>query len=190
MTVILLWPAIEADAKTFPPAFSPSRVSRANFEQGHIEHKTAGMILYGLQTASYNLRNTKFEADPQKIVVDPANVGETLMDSLLWDNSHFPDEEENDGEDDGEEEDQEEVQEEDSDNDSSETNVGHPLLLRDSTEEEDSTEIDSPKTNSKGRPQPQENDWSDLRNQIATIVKKSAQNGAFAKATNTARRST
>jgi len=129
---------------------------------GHIEHKSAGLILYGLQTASGNLRHANFEAYPPSVVIDPATVDETLLGEYVWENSDF----------DGEE------KEEDK-NDSSETNIGDAVLLQDSAEK-DTTKKDSVEANRESKSQPQENDWTELRAQIARMVKKSALEGVFA----------
>jgi hypothetical protein len=56
---------------------------------GHIEHKTAGLLLYGLQTASANLRHTRFEPYPRQVVINPATVGETHLGEDVWQNSDF-----------------------------------------------------------------------------------------------------
>src|SRR5450432_2840196 len=109
---------------------------------GHIEHKSAGLILYGLQTASGNLRHANFEAYPPSVVIDPATVDETLLGEYVWENSDF----------DGEE------KEEDK-NDSSETNIGHAVLLQDSAEK-DTTKKDSVEANRESKSQPQENNWT------------------------------
>jgi hypothetical protein len=41
---------------------------------GRIENKTAGLVLYALQTASMNLKHLKLEPDWQKVVVEPRAV--------------------------------------------------------------------------------------------------------------------
>jgi hypothetical protein len=56
---------------------------------GQIEHKTAALLLYGLQTASSNLRHTQFEAYPRQVVINPATVGETHLGEDVWQNSDF-----------------------------------------------------------------------------------------------------
>lgn len=56
----------------------------------HIDHKTAGLLLYGLQTASSNLKQTKF--DPlfkDEIVIDPATVGRNPLDGKAWDRERY-----------------------------------------------------------------------------------------------------
>jgi hypothetical protein len=52
------------------------------------------LILYGLQTASGNLRHANFEAYPPSVVIDPASVDETLVGEYVWENSDFDGEEE------------------------------------------------------------------------------------------------
>jgi hypothetical protein len=52
---------------------------------GQIEHKTASLLLYGLQTASSNLRQVTF--DPvikEKVVIDPRSVDETPLGENPW----------------------------------------------------------------------------------------------------------
>ncbi|HTZ94906.1 MAG TPA: hypothetical protein VMB18_00820 [Terriglobales bacterium] len=56
----------------------------------HIDHKTAGLLLYGLQTASCNLKRTKF--DPlmkDDVVIDPETVGRNPLDGKAWDRNHY-----------------------------------------------------------------------------------------------------
>ena len=56
---------------------------------GEIEHKTAALALYGLQTASSNLRRLKFEPSAHDVVIDPDTVNETLLGERVWENSDF-----------------------------------------------------------------------------------------------------
>jgi hypothetical protein len=56
---------------------------------GHIEHKTAALLLYGLQTASANLRHTRFNPFPKDVVINPATVDKTPMGEDAWKNSDF-----------------------------------------------------------------------------------------------------
>jgi len=58
-----------------------------------IDHKTASLLLYALQTASSNLRMTRFEPQHHDVVLDPRTVGDTPLDSNLWDDEDFEDEE-------------------------------------------------------------------------------------------------
>jgi hypothetical protein len=67
---------------------------------GEMEPKIAGLLLYGLQTASANLRNGNFEAqEPTDVVIYREDVRETDIDGPQWDPDEFHDpDEENDGE--------------------------------------------------------------------------------------------
>ncbi len=93
---------------------------------GQLEHKTAALALYGLQTASSNLRHTRFEPYPPTVVIDPGDVGDAFMGEHLWKNSDFNavDEEEDDDDDadeETEEEEEEEEEEDDADTDNSDS---------------------------------------------------------------------
>jgi hypothetical protein len=79
---------------------------------GQIEHKTAGLLLYALQTAAANLRETRFEPFcHEEVVIDPGSVSETPLDKDVWNASDFEVEEEEEEE---EDEATEEKEEEDS----------------------------------------------------------------------------
>src|SRR5258706_10734026 len=39
-----------------------------------VDHKTAALLFYSLQTASTNLRHTKFDPLPEQVVIDPRGV--------------------------------------------------------------------------------------------------------------------
>lgn len=67
---------------------------------GQIESKTAGLLLYALQTASSNLGRTRFDPDRHEVILDPRAVGDTLLGESVWDDSDF-EEEEYEDEDDG-----------------------------------------------------------------------------------------
>jgi hypothetical protein len=72
---------------------------------GQMEHKTAALMLYALQTASCNLRNTEFEAeDVEDVVIDRSTVGATCIGGPQWVEEDFDDEEEEDAGDEGEDE--------------------------------------------------------------------------------------
>ncbi len=58
-----------------------------------IDHKTASLLLYALQTASTNLRMTKFDPWRHDVVLDPRDVANTPLDSHLWSDEDFEDEE-------------------------------------------------------------------------------------------------
>ena len=61
---------------------------------GQLDGKTAGLLLYALQTASANLSRTRFEPLRHDVVLDPARVAETPLGAKLWDDSDFQDEDE------------------------------------------------------------------------------------------------
>ena len=52
---------------------------------GQMDPKTAGLMLYGLQTASGNLRHVNFEAEkPTDVVVDRNTVDQTCINGPQW----------------------------------------------------------------------------------------------------------
>jgi hypothetical protein len=52
---------------------------------GSLDHKTAGLMLYALQTASANLRNADFEVEMvSDIVVDRDTVNATCINGPQW----------------------------------------------------------------------------------------------------------
>jgi hypothetical protein len=52
---------------------------------GRMDHKTAGLMLYALQTASINLRNATFEADEATdVVIDRDDVDRTCIGGPQW----------------------------------------------------------------------------------------------------------
>jgi hypothetical protein len=60
-----------------------------------IEHKTASLLLYALQTASTNLRQTKFDPRVHEVILDPRDSRNSPLDtSDLWDDEDFEEEEE------------------------------------------------------------------------------------------------
>jgi hypothetical protein len=70
---------------------------------GTVDHKTAGLILYALQTASANLRNANFEVDEvSDIVIDRDTVCATTINGPQWFEEDF--EEDDPESEDGEEE--------------------------------------------------------------------------------------
>jgi len=79
--------------------------------RGQLEPKTAGLLLYALQTASLNLRNTDFEPRCKtEVVIDPRDVPSVPLDEDQWNPDDFEEEEETD--------DDESESEDDDDNDS------------------------------------------------------------------------
>ncbi len=67
---------------------------------GQMEHKTAALMLYALQTASCNLRNTHFESkDVTRVVIDRDDVHRTTINGPQWFEEDFQVEEEEEAED-------------------------------------------------------------------------------------------
>jgi hypothetical protein len=76
---------------------------------GSLDHRTAGLMLYALQTASINLRNADFEADQATdVVINREDVHRTNLGGPQWYGEDFeePEEEEVEGEADDETEDE------------------------------------------------------------------------------------
>jgi hypothetical protein len=62
---------------------------------GQIDAKIAGLLLYSLQTASFNLRHVNFEPFyRQHVVIDRSTIDRTCIDGDQWSASDFPDPEE------------------------------------------------------------------------------------------------
>jgi hypothetical protein len=73
--------------------------------RGQMDAKTAGLMLYGLQTASANLKNSDFEVeDPTDVVIDRDTVHRTCIRGPQWFEENFVEEEEDsdESEEDGE----------------------------------------------------------------------------------------
>jgi len=68
-----------------------------------IDPKTAGLLLYALQTASVNLQRTNFEPQRHTVVLDPGAVSETPLGAHIWDDSDFEEDEEEEAEEEDEE---------------------------------------------------------------------------------------
>jgi hypothetical protein len=79
---------------------------------GRLDSKSAGLLLYALQTASLNLKHTMFEPYETKVIIDPRNVPDTPLGVDPWSEDDYEDieydEDEDDEDDDGEEDDEEE----------------------------------------------------------------------------------
>jgi hypothetical protein len=58
-----------------------------------MDHKTASLLLYALQTASVNLRMTKFDPWRHDVILDTRAVGETQLDEHVWSDDDFEEEE-------------------------------------------------------------------------------------------------
>ena len=60
---------------------------------GRLDHRTAGLILYALQTASVNLRNAEFEVRRvTDVVIDRDDVDRTCINGPQWYEEDFDDE--------------------------------------------------------------------------------------------------
>ena len=68
-----------------------------------LDHKTASLLLYALQTASTNLRLTNFKPFTNDVILDPRDVANTPLDSHIWDDDVFEEEESEDEDDENEE---------------------------------------------------------------------------------------
>ena len=80
---------------------------------GRLDHRTAGLMLYGLQTASVNMRQANFEAeDVTEVVIHPDSVQRTDLGGPQWDEDDFPDPDEAAEEDEIENESESEIENE------------------------------------------------------------------------------
>jgi len=61
-----------------------------------MDHKTASLLLYALQTASSNLRQTNFKPLKHDVILDPREAANSLLGENLWEDEDFEEEEEND----------------------------------------------------------------------------------------------
>ena len=68
-----------------------------------IDSKSAGLLLYALQTASINLKQTSFDPMATKVILDPRDARDTPVDQDPWSEEDFEDDDEdNEDEDDSE----------------------------------------------------------------------------------------
>jgi len=63
---------------------------------GQIDGKTAGLLLYALQTASANLPRLRFDPFMHDVVLDPKTVHATPLSGHIWEDSDFESDEEED----------------------------------------------------------------------------------------------
>ena len=56
---------------------------------GQIEHKTASLLLYALQTASSNLRSTNFNPQMHNVILDPSEPAITPLNYRAWEDNEF-----------------------------------------------------------------------------------------------------
>ncbi len=67
---------------------------------GQLEHKTASLLLYALQTASTNLRLTEFRPRVHQVILDPRDARDSVLDQdRLWNDEDFEDEDDEQEED-------------------------------------------------------------------------------------------
>ena len=59
-----------------------------------IEHKSASLLLYALQTASTNLRQTDFKPHRHEVILDPRDAADSSFGFELWSDEDFEDDEE------------------------------------------------------------------------------------------------
>ena len=59
---------------------------------GQLEHKTASLLLYALQTASSNLRSTNFAPQMHDVILDMREAAITPLNYRAWEDHEFEDE--------------------------------------------------------------------------------------------------
>jgi hypothetical protein len=59
-----------------------------------IDHKTASLLLYALQTASGNLRHTHFSPNKHDVILHPSDAAITPLNYRAWEDREFEDDEE------------------------------------------------------------------------------------------------
>jgi len=63
-----------------------------------MDHKTASLLLYALQTASSNLRQTNFKPLKHDVILDPRDAANSLLGENLWEDEDFEEEDDDDDE--------------------------------------------------------------------------------------------
>jgi hypothetical protein len=53
--------------------------------RNQIDHKTAALAFYGLQTASSNLKQADFQPFRQNVVIDPEKASQSRLGEYVWD---------------------------------------------------------------------------------------------------------
>src|SRR5438093_3781622 len=61
-----------------------------------VDHRTAALLFYALQTASSNLSRTTFEPRPQQVVIDPSSIADTSLRDDAWYKEEFTNNEDED----------------------------------------------------------------------------------------------
>src|SRR5258705_12222431 len=54
-----------------------------------VDHRTAALLFYALQTASSNLSRTTFEPRPQQVLIDPRAIADTSLGDDAWYKEEF-----------------------------------------------------------------------------------------------------
>ena len=108
---------------------------------GQLEPKTAGLLLYALQTASLNLRHTRLEPfHRESVVIDPASVSNNGVGDDPWDARDFEEDEEGDEEEDEDEGEEENGQEDEADDEDEEDDDGGEEAAEDDDDDGDTEE--------------------------------------------------
>ncbi len=98
---------------------------------GGLDHKTAGLMLYALQTASINLRRVDFEArKTTDVVIDRDDVHRTCIGGPQWFEADFEEEAEAEGEAEGENEADDETEDETDDEATVAAAPAQPAVLK------------------------------------------------------------
>src|SRR6266550_1510067 len=58
-----------------------------------VDHRTAALLFYALQTASSSLSRTTFEPRPQQVVIDPSSISDTSLGDDAWYKEEFTEDE-------------------------------------------------------------------------------------------------
>jgi hypothetical protein len=61
-----------------------------------VDHRTAALLFYALQTASSNLSRTTFEPRPQQVVIHPSSIADTSLGDDAWYKEEFTNNEDED----------------------------------------------------------------------------------------------
>lgn len=103
---------------------------------GHLDRKTAGLLLYGLQIASSNLRFAQFEPTIREtVVIDPMTTHMTPLDADQWSEDDDEDEEEDAEEEDAGDENEIDGEDETEADDNPDDELGDDAELEEQEEE-------------------------------------------------------
>jgi len=62
----------------------PLAINSAMLRTQEVDHRTAALMLYALQTASANLKHTSFEPEPTQVVIDRDCVERRPIGATAW----------------------------------------------------------------------------------------------------------